>query len=248
MGTDADQRASIDRRPKSGIARVLAPSRETFENVFDTVYQALAIAFSVAVAGVPLVAALTVVAQPLAAWPFLLLCAVPLGPAITAAFSCFERARRTGDLRPMRDFWIAYAGTARRALGVWVATLVLGAILVLDVMFLWGTEFAALVGPLLAVVGALLVVTALGSFAGIARHPESRVRDILKAALFLAVRRWPVSLVTLAILGAWATIILAQPVVGVLGLGGFALYLLWSNSAAGYASLTRESEATPTTR
>jgi uncharacterized membrane protein YesL len=229
---------TMSERPKSGLGRMLSPSRETFENLFETVYRALAIGFSAAVSALPLVAAVTVVAQPLTAWPFLLLCAVPIGPAIAAAFASFEIAKRTGELRPLRDFWLGYARHASRALFVWVAALVLGAILAVDVMFLWGTVFASLVGPVLGVVGALLVVTVVGAFVGLAQHPGARLRDVLRAGLFLAVRRWPVSLLTLGVLVAWAAIILAQPVIGVLGLGGFALYVLWSNSAAGFASLT----------
>jgi hypothetical protein len=39
------------------------------------------------------------------------------------------------------------------------------------------------------------------------------------------------------VLAGWGMVCLAQPVAGLLGVGGFALYVLWSNSAAAWTSL-----------
>lgn len=228
---------SAERRSGSGLASIMSPRRETFEAIFDTVFRALAVGLFVGVTAIPFVVAATVVADPLAAWPFLALCALPVGPGIVAAFSCFDAAR--GDEEPglIRTFWGAYARRAGRALIVAGAVLVLGIVVVVDVLAVWGTPFAALVGPLLGVVSAVAAVTAVNAFAGIASFPAHPLRAILTAALLHSVRRWPLSLLTLLISVAWAGITLAQPVIGVLGLGGFALYALWSNAQAARSSI-----------
>jgi uncharacterized membrane protein YesL len=228
---------TAERRAGSGLARIMSPRRETFEAIFDTVFHALAVGLFVGVSAIPFVAAATVVAQPLAAWPFLALSALPVGPGIVGAFACFDAARGEGEVRVFRTFWRAYGRGAGRALVVSGAVLALGIIVVVDVFAVWGTPFAALVGPLLGVVSALAAVTAVNAFAGIARSRETSLRGILTAALMLSVRRWPVSLLTLVIVVAWAGITLAQPVIGVLGLGGFALYAIWSNAVAAHSSI-----------
>jgi hypothetical protein len=56
----------------------------------------------------------------------------------------------------------------------------------------------------------------------------------------LAVRRAPLSLLSLAVLACWGMVCLAQPVLGVLGIGGFALYVVWNNLAVAWASLDAE--------
>lgn len=232
---------TAERRAGSGLAQMMSPRRETFEAIFDTVFRALAVGLFVGVTAIPFVAAATVVAQPLAAWPFLALCALPVGPGIVAAFACFDAARGEGEVRIFRTFWRAYGRGAGRGFVVSAGMLALGIIVVVDALAVWGTPFAALVGPLLAVISALAAVTAVNAFAGIPRSSGTSLRGILTAALVLSVRRWPVSLLTLVIAIAWAGITLAQPVIGVLGLGGFALYAIWTNAAAAHSSITAAS-------
>ncbi len=48
---------------------------------------------------------------------------------------------------------------------------------------------------------------------------------------------WTLALLSLVVLVVWGLVCLAQPVLGVLGVGGFALYVLWSNSAVVWTSL-----------
>jgi hypothetical protein len=52
----------------------------------------------------------------------------------------------------------------------------------------------------------------------------------------LAVRRPVHTLLSIVVVAAWAMIVLAQPVLGVLGLGGFALLVLQANAAAALAA------------
>ncbi|OLS97473.1 hypothetical protein BJF90_10075 [Pseudonocardia sp. CNS-004] len=69
---------------------------ETFEAIFEVTYLGLGGALCVGVAALPLVAAGTLLADPLAAWPTLLVAALPLGAGIAAAFHVFAAARERG--------------------------------------------------------------------------------------------------------------------------------------------------------
>lgn len=170
-----------------------------------------------------------------ASWPFLLLCSLPLGPAFAAGCWSFQRSRDAADAGPLREVGIGLLRTWRAALAVWSLVCALTFVVVIDIVAVWGTPFAMLLGPLLVVVLLLAVVAAFGVFAGLAAAPGLRFRAQLLGGLVRTVRRPGTSLLSLVLLAAWALIVLAQPVLGLLALGGFVLYAVWSNAAAALA-------------
>lgn len=216
----------------AGVRGLLQPRRETFESVFGVVYRALMVGVGVGIGALPLVAAVVFVADPLASWPFLLLCALPLGPAFAAGCWSFQRSRDdAADARPFRDFWSGVARLWRPALAVWAMVSALAFVVIIDVVVVWGTPFAMLLGPLLVVVLLLALVGTFGVFAGFAAEPALPLRAQLLGALVRTVRRPATSLLSLVLLVAWAVIVLAQPVLGLLALGGFVVYAVWSNAS-----------------
>ncbi|WP_448809021.1 DUF624 domain-containing protein [Agromyces bauzanensis] len=221
------------------LRRILSPRQEALEALFDTVYRALGIGLAVGVTGAaPLGLALSTLARPLEAWPFLLLCALPLGPAIAAAFAVFAGAGASDRVTPFRDYARAWRVHAVRALGIWAAFTAVIFVLVVDVGVVWGTAFAALVGPLTVIIAVVVATGTLHALAVLTSRPGIRTSAAAKAGVFLAVRRPVVTLVSLVVLVAWIMVVLAQPVLGALGLGGFALLVLQANSAAALAATT----------
>jgi hypothetical protein len=109
-------------------------------------------------------------------------------------------------------------------------------VVIVDVIAIWGTPWAAVIGPLLGVLVLLSVPTALIALTGLSRTPVLPLPALLRASAWLAVRRAPLTVVSLAVLAGWGMVVLAQPVLGVFGAGGFALYVLWSNCTAAWAS------------
>lgn len=218
-----------------GVRGLLQPRRETFESVFGVVYRSLMVGVGVGIGALPLAAAIVLVAEPLVSWPFLLLCSLPLGPAFAAGCWSFQRSRDAADAGPLREVGIGLLRTWRPALAVWSLVCALTFVVVIDIVAVWGTPFAMLLGPLLVVVLLLAVVAAFGVFAGLAAAPGLRFRAQLLGGLVRTVRRPGTSLLSLVLLAAWALIVLAQPVLGLLALGGFVLYAVWSNAAAALA-------------
>jgi hypothetical protein len=210
---------------------------ETYEALFDIAYLALGAAVCLGGAAMPLVAAVTLLADPLAAWPTLLVAALPLGAGIAAAFHVFTAARERGTPAPFRDALHGVRRHAGRATAVWALLCVLLFVVIVDVIAIWATPWAAVIGPLLGVLVLLAVPTALIALAGLSRTRDLPLPALLRASAWLVVRRAQLTLVSLVVLVAWGLVCLAQPVLGVLGVGGFALYVLWSNSAVAWTSL-----------
>ncbi|PWD50668.1 hypothetical protein C8046_08375 [Serinibacter arcticus] len=65
--------------------------------------------------------------------------------------------------------------------------------------------------------------------AGVER-PDARLRDVLKVSLYLAVRRWYLTLVSLVVLGSLTLIFTEQPGFAVGLLAAPLLYAVWGNS------------------
>ncbi len=209
---------------------------ETYEAVFGVAYVALGAAACLGVAALPLVASVALLADPLAAWPALVVASLPLGAGVAAGFHAFAGARERGVPAPFRDAWHGVRRHAGRATAVWALLCALLFVVIVDVLAIWATPWAALIGPVLVVLVLLGVPTALLALTGLSRVPDLPLLALLRASAWLAVRRAPLTLVSLAVLAGWGMVVLAQPVLGVLGAGGFALYVLWSNCAAAWAS------------
>lgn len=213
------------------------PGFDTWQSLFAFAYRGFATGLCVAVFALPLAAALIGTAQPLSAMPFLLACALPLGPALSAAFHGFDAARRTGAATPFAHFWRGLRATAWRGLGVWALVLALLLFLYVDVIAVAGTPFATLLGPLFAVLAVIVVAAAPVALTVVSLSARPGVIAAAKAGLYTAIRRPLLSLLTLAVLAAWVVIILAQPVIGALALGGFALSLVWMNASGQLAAV-----------
>jgi uncharacterized membrane protein YesL len=237
---------SGDRASRGRIRSLLSPRQEALEALFDTVYRGLGVGIAAGLSGaVPLTFAIAALARPLEAWPFLLVCALPIGPAIAAAFAVFGGAASSDRVAPFRDFARAWRALAVRALAVWAAFTAILFVLVIDAGVIWGTAFAALIGPATAVIAVIVAAGTLHALALLASLPGLSAVAAAKAGIALAVRRPLPTLLSLVVLVVWAMVVLAQPVLGVLGLGGFALLVQQANSAAALAALApAEDQAT----
>jgi hypothetical protein len=76
----------------------------------------------------------------------------------------------------------------------------------------------------------LLVSSSLLVLVMIAERPTVRLRDAFRACLYLGLRRWYFTLVSLAVLALLETLVAASPALG-LGLAASPmLYVVWANS------------------
>ena len=216
-------------------------SQPGFDLVFGYVYTGLAVNICMAVANAPLMLALVLVRDPAQAWPFFLLISPTVAPSIAAAFAAFE-ASNAGGTSPFREFWRGWRRCLRPALVVGLATAALALLVGVDLAATAARPAGALLAPVLLVVLAFAIVSAVLVLTGIATRDAAAtvsVRALAKASVYLVARRWALGLLTLGTLVGACAFVLAQPVFGpLLGVAPL-LFIAFSNARATLATPLR---------
>lgn len=204
-------------------------SHETYLLVFGTVYAGLMTNLLLVVSALPLVA-LLVTTDPAASWPALALVAPLCTPGLVAAFAVFGAFSADPSSGVARTFWRAYRTHWRRSVALGAIATALVVVLAVDVRAVWGSTVGAVAIPVFLTLALLAVVTALVAFAAVPDHPRVRLRDLLRASLFAAVRRWYLSALSLVALATLGALVVAHPALG-LGLAlAPLLFVVWGGS------------------
>ncbi|SED58337.1 Uncharacterized membrane protein YesL [Ruania alba] len=221
VGTERGQRP--ERR------RLRMPSAQTWETVIGIGYLVLGTNAMLLVGALPLVV-LLVSTDPVTSWPALLGAGVLATPALTAGFAVFTHYSRTHGTEVIRTFWRSWAAHLRRSLAVGLLWTTTAVILVVDVLALWGATLGAVLTPVFVVLFLLATATALLALVASVERPDARLRDVLRASLYLGLRRWYLTAVSFLVLGLLAGLFVIHPALAV-GLAATPLlYAVWGNS------------------
>ena len=203
-------------------------SHNTYASIFAVVYLGLMTNLLLVLTCLPLVV-LLVITDPALSWPLLAVVAPLCAPALAAAFATF-RAHGQGESRVVRVFFAAWKQTWRKATAIG-AIVTAGLVVVLvDVRFFAPLQAGVVVVPVLAVLTVLLLAGGLVALTALAEEPAARLRAIAKAALYLSVRRWWLSLVSLAVVAVQAALFTTMPALAIGLTAAPALYLAWANA------------------
>jgi hypothetical protein len=211
---------------------LLRPAQQgTYERVFDTVYVGLMTNVLLAVSCAPFLAALAIVRDPLASWPFFVVLSALCAPALGGAFRCFA-VLGEGSTVVFRTFWHGYRRTAPRALAVWAAAAAAVSMLAVDAVVVSRTAWGPALAPFFVTAAALVVAVAFAVMVLLAEAPGAavRLRALVRPCLYLVARRWYLAAVTLGVLGLAVAIVLVKPVIGVLVLCSPLLYVAWATT------------------
>ncbi|MFF1876948.1 DUF624 domain-containing protein [Leifsonia sp. NPDC058230] len=195
---------------------------------FETAYLGLGTNLMLAVACLPLLV-LAIGTNPVESWPYLAIAAALAAPGFSAAFTVF-REHGHGDTRPVRTFLRGYAATWRKALTVGAVTAALLVVLLVDVRALAASTLGVVVVPLLLLLSVLTLAAGMLSLVAIAEVPVARLRDVLRAALLLGVRRWYLTLVSLLVGAVQVALFANLPAIAAGVTAAAALFLIWANS------------------
>ncbi|MEU7913908.1 hypothetical protein [Microbispora bryophytorum] len=211
--------------------RLLRPARqETYEKLFSTVYVGLMINVLLAVTCAPLLAALAIVKDPLASWPFFAVLSLPCGPALAGAFGCFAGLVE-GSTDVLRAFWCSYRRAARQAFLLWAGGTAAVSVLVVDVAAVAPTGWGPALVPFFLTVSALVVTVVLAFLVLLAEASGPvRLRPLVLPCLYLVVRRWYLSVLDIAVLGLAVSVVLLKPVAGVFLACSPLLYVVWATT------------------
>lgn len=203
-------------------------SFEAFHGAFGLVYLMLVVNLLLVAACVPLVA-LAVTTDPARSWPLLAAAAAVAAPGAAAAFRAFGEHSRGGD-GPARAFARGYRDCWRHALAVGALTAGALTVLLVDVRALASAAVGVLVIPLLAVLCPLVLGLGIVSLAVVAEAPQARLRDVLRASAYLAVRRWYLTATSLVAGGVQVALFTQAPALALGLTAAPVLYVAWANS------------------
>lgn len=224
-----------------GLGRISGPGFETFGNIFGFVYTFLAGNVLMAFANAPLVLCLALVADPAAAWPFFLALSVTVPPSLAGLFAAFAALHDEGTaVKPVAAFLRGYRQGFRRAAVLGLAAVAVLLFLGVDLVIVQAMPAAALLVPVILVAAAVVLSLAVMATAGVVLLPEAGLRSLMKASLYLCVRRWYLSLAMLVLLVIIATAAVLQPVLGVAFAPAPLLFVIWSNAAYAFHAALRE--------
>lgn len=162
-------------------------------------------------------------------WPILAIFSVLIAPALGALFTVFRDYSEEGSIAVVRGFARAWKATARRALPIGAIAGGLLAVFLADIWVLGDTAYGVLVVPLLAVLAILVIAIFPLAIVALSEVPQARIRDLLKVATLLAVRRWYLSVISIIVVVTLIAFIVAKPALA-LGLAATPLlYAVWAN-------------------
>ena len=151
--------------------------------------------------------------------PLFALACLPFGPSVAAALFAWRVFARDRDLSPARHFWRGYRLDALDVLRWWVPTLVLLAVVAVNLTHLSDAGVPAPVGPLLGVLALLLVLWS-GHALVLSALFSFRTRDVARLGAYFVAAKPLVTLgfvsvlvlaVGVAYLSDWLLVLLAAP-------------------------------------
>lgn len=201
---------------------------EMFTQISGLVYVGLMTNVLLLVGTSPVLVAGVVVSQA-GGWVLLAVAAPLVVPAGLAAFAVFARFSDDGATDVVRTFARVWWRSLRRGLLLGAALVVAVVVLCVDIAAVWGLRVGAVAVPVFGVL--LLLVVAVGQLmvVGAAEGPGVRIGSVLKASMFLAVRRWYLTAFSLVLLGVLVAVVSARPALGLGVVAAPVLYVVWTN-------------------
>lgn len=222
-------------------------SHETYATVLSVVYLGLMTNALLLVGCLPLLVVLVTTDTALS-WPLVAL-ATPLStPAVAAAFAVFSASAADPGAGVVRTFARSWVAVFRRAATLGALAAAALVVLGVDGRAAWGRPVGTWAVPVLATLAVLVVATTLLGLVALAEVPRTRLRDVLRACLYLGVRRWYLTLGSLIVLALLLTLFTVKPALAIGLAAAPLLYVVWANARHSLRPvLPVEREATPTT-
>ena len=204
-------------------------SHGTLTRVFDTVYLVLMTNLLLVASCLPVVLVL-VTTDPARSWGLLAVVLPLLAPAFTAATVVFAEHSGAGGGPVLRTFAAAWRTHLWRSLRVGAAATAALVVIAVDIRFTSPTRIGAVAVPVLLVLAVLVLLTAVVTLVAVPERPDVPVARLVRASLFLGLRRWYLTGASLAVLVLLAAVTAGRPAIG-LGLAAAPLlYVVWANS------------------
>ncbi|MEV7972607.1 ferredoxin-NADPH reductase [Cellulomonas sp. NPDC089187] len=203
-------------------------SHELYELLFGTVYVGLMTNLLLVIAVLPAVA-LLLFSDIAGTWPLLVLASPLLAPALTATFAVFADFSDHGSTTAVRTFARAWWRDLRRSLTLGAAVAAVVSIAAVNIRFLMSTSggAGAMLIPIQAMLALIALATGLMALVGVPELRDLRLRDLLRAALYLAMRRWYLTVGAFVVLGLLGSLVIARPAIALGVAAAPLLFVVW---------------------
>jgi uncharacterized membrane protein YesL len=208
---------------------------DLFLAVSGGVYAALVSNLLLVLGCAPLVVGL-VATDPARSWPWLAAVTPLCAPALVGVFAVMAAHSPSGSDPGVglggvvatftRGWWASLRGAVAVGALAMAALVVLG----VDLAWAWGRPIGAVAIPVLVTLMVLVVATALLTLVVLAERPRVALRDALRASLYLCVRRWYFTGVSLVVLVLLVQVVAARPAIGLGLVASPLLYVVWAGS------------------
>ncbi|MCW4457128.1 DUF624 domain-containing protein [Microbacterium sp. MPKO10] len=202
--------------------------RSFYATLFGTAFLVMGVNALVAALSLPFLVVL-MTTDPSLSWPLLAVTAPLCAPALTAAFAVF-RQHKEGETQVVTPFFRALRATWRRSLIIGGLVSAAVVVAVADVFVLAPTRFGMAVAPVLIVIALLALATGTVALVATSEAATASLRQVLLVSVTLAVRRWYLTLASLAVVAIQAGIVVAAPAWGIGLTSAACLYVVWAGS------------------
>lgn len=216
-------------------------SHSTWASIIEVASVGLLTNLLVTVCNAPLVL-LLITTDPARSWPLLAVAALLSAPAFAAAFATF-RAHALGERSVIRCYLHAWRTLFGKAAAIGAAAIAIVVVALVDVRMLSDTAAAVLVVPVLFVVAAVTLGTAVVALVALAEAPQSSLWALVRASAFLSLRHWYLTAVSLAIIAVQCALFTQAPALALGLTAAPALYVAWAGSRFSLRSVLGPAEA-----
>lgn len=134
------------------------------------------------------------------------------------------------SLKVFAPFWRAYRQVAKRAALVSVPLALFSVATVMYMELLQQVSWAVYVLPTLAVLLLLAVGTWLPILVMVVEFPQAKIAALVRNGLYLALRRWYLTILNLVTLVALAAALMLEPIIVAVFALGPVFYFIWANA------------------
>lgn len=161
---------------------------------------------------------------------------IPTGPSISALIYCLNKYNKEKLLNISSDFFTGYKVFFKKAISVWLVSLLLITILIIDLLFFMKTQYIGMFAPIIFIAFYVVLITAINYFYYLVKNENSSIKDLLKISFYFSLRKFYFGIVNLIIVLSLFFITPLMPVFAIVILPSIFIYLIYTNNTYLYKS------------
>lgn len=155
---------------------------------------------------------------------------IPTGPALVALISCLNKYHKEKDLNVTKDFFTFYTHFFKRAITVWLFSLIILTIIILDYIFVMKTKYIIVFTPILFIIFNIVLTTTINYFTFLVKNNHSSFKDILRISFFFTFKKFYIGFVNNIVVLSILFITILKPVFSAIFLVSIFVYLIYINN------------------